>query len=125
MAYGGVNSSFFGAQNASYGVLISIGPGTASYSVANLGRTAGSGLEWMFLDNWSAKAEYMYYSLNPVFLYVGSTIHQRTIYGNGLVPGDITDLANFFSRTNFNGNIVRAGVNYHFNLPATPVVTKY
>jgi outer membrane immunogenic protein len=30
------------------------------------------------------------------------------------------------ARTRFNGNIVRAGLNYHFNLaPPPPVVAKY
>jgi outer membrane immunogenic protein len=69
------------------------------------GWTAGGGVEWAFLPNWSAKVEYLYTDLN-------------SNSGNG---------CEFFGdhcQTRF--NTVRAGVNYHFNMFApAPVVAKY
>jgi outer membrane immunogenic protein len=68
----------------------------------------------MFLPNWSAKAEYLYYSLS-----------------NGYASTTIADTANTWAygigaSRSFNGNIVRAGVNYHFNWGApAAVVAKY
>jgi outer membrane immunogenic protein len=56
MAYGGVSSSFFGAQNPSSGVITSNGPGTTNYSGTHLGWTAGAGLEWMFLGQLERKS---------------------------------------------------------------------
>jgi outer membrane immunogenic protein len=54
--------------------------------------TIGGGVEWMFIQNWSAKLEY---------LYIDSGTTSVTLFG-----------------TTFNGrvkdNIVRAGLNYHF-----------
>jgi outer membrane immunogenic protein len=76
----------------------------ASVSKTKVGWTAGAGAEWMFARNWSAKLEYLYIDLgsdsaignvtvnqvlNPPFA-VGYTWHTRE-------------------------NIVRVGVNYHFN----------
>jgi outer membrane immunogenic protein len=54
------------------------------------GWTVGGGIEWAFMNNWSAKAEYLYID-----------------FGNGpavsaFVSGKMTD------------NIARLGVNYHF-----------
>ena len=40
--------------------------GNANYSNTQVGYTAGGGFEWMFLPNWSAKAEYIYYNLGNV-----------------------------------------------------------
>jgi outer membrane immunogenic protein len=80
----------------------------------------------MFLPNWSAKVEYLYYDLGSVtqnFALVASD----PIYGpdqasgggaNAIFGGQV--------RARINGNIVRAGVNYHFNWGApAPVVAKY
>jgi len=71
-------------------------------------------LEWMFLPNWSAKAEYLYYSL-----------------ANGNISGGVIDTTlgqwgyGITGTRSYNGNIVRAGVNYHFNFASAPVVAKY
>ena len=54
------------------------------------GWTAGGGVEWSFYPRWSAKLEYLYAS-----------------YDNAGYSGTITE-------TQFDENIVRAGVNYHF-----------
>jgi outer membrane immunogenic protein len=83
------------------------------------GWTAGGGVEWMFWPNWSAKVEYLYYHLGSV------------TYSNGtlasLVTGTTIPAFTNVSATHasFNGNVVRAGVDYHFNLAPPPVVAKY
>ena len=64
------------------------------------GWTGGAGIEWGFAPNWSAKAEYLYVSLQD----------SRFVTPN-LGPG--------FNRSNvpLNDNIVRAGVNLRFGAP--------
>jgi outer membrane immunogenic protein len=71
------------------------------------GWTAGGGLEYAFLPNWSAKVEYLFTEL--------SRSNNNWNWGFGW---------NWNRRTQF--HTVRAGVNYHFNLftPA-PVVARY
>jgi outer membrane immunogenic protein len=74
--------------------------GTELYGV---GWTAGAGIEYMFAQNWSLKAEALYYDLG------------RRNYGvdNGLVIN---------SRQT--GVVARGGINYHFNWGG-PVVARY
>jgi outer membrane immunogenic protein len=110
-AYGGVSSTVWLATSGTDGTG---GGGSLAYSNTQAGWTAGGGLEWMFMPNWSAKAEYLYYSLS-----------------NGYASTTIADTANTWAygigaSRSFNGNIVRAGVNYHFNWGApAAVVAKY
>ena len=70
----------------------------------------------MFAPNWSAKAEYLYYSLSNAN---ANTTIADTQSGSALWTYGVSG-----SRS-FNGNIVRAGVNYHFNFASAPVVAKY
>jgi outer membrane immunogenic protein len=74
----------------------------ASISTTKVGWTAGAGAEWMFARNWSAKLEYLYVDL-----------------GSESAIADIVPLINPVLKVgytwNFRENIVRAGVNYHFN----------
>jgi len=78
-----------------------------SYTNSRTGWTAGGGLEWMFAPNWSAKVEYLYADLSSG----GATGTFGWNYGYHFHP-EI--------------NIVRAGVNYHFNWAApAPVLAKY
>ena len=70
LAYGGVSSSasVFQANNDCSSPLPGpcLAPATStggSYSSTRVGWTAGGGIEWMFLPNWSAKFEYLYYDL--------------------------------------------------------------
>lgn len=87
------------------------------FSNTLVGWTAGGGAEWQFMPNWSVKVEYLYYDLG------------RETFGMTPLafasPGLLYS-SSPFSTTRFNGNIVRAGLNYHFNWgwPA-PVVAKY
>jgi outer membrane immunogenic protein len=73
----------------------------------------------MFMPNWSAKLEYLYYDLGSVTT--------PTAFVDGFTNGHNPSWSYASNATaHFNGNIVRAGVNYHFNwgAPAT-VVAKY
>jgi outer membrane immunogenic protein len=123
LAYGGVNA------RTSFAAAESLGPaiyppvfGASNFSNSRVGWTAGGGLEWLFAPNWSLKVEYLYYDLGRVTS--GLTLTQI----NNVAPGGPAPwgVAAVHSSTRFNGNIVRAGLNYHFNLwgPA-PVVAKY
>jgi outer membrane immunogenic protein len=113
LAYGGVS------VNNSFVTIHNIAPpstafGGASFSDTRVGWTAGGGLEWMFWPNWSAKVEYLYYDLGTVST-ATAAVRPNLVWG-------------YASQTTqrFNGNIVRAGVNYHFNWGApAPVVAKY
>jgi outer membrane immunogenic protein len=55
------------------------------------GWTGGVGIETMFLPNWSAKLEYLHYDLGNSGQYSGIRVEDR-------------------------GDIIRAGINYHFDL---------
>jgi len=93
-----------------------VGTSSSAFSDTRVGWTAGGGVEWLFLPKWSAKVEYLYYDLGAV-----STSSVISFTG---IPVPVAATA---STTRFNGHVVRAGVNYHFNLfsPAAPVVAKY
>ena len=68
---------------------------SASSSKDQFGWTAGAGLEYAFLGNWSAKLEYLYVDLGSANL------------GTTAVANNVT----------FKENIVRAGLNYKFSGP--------
>ena len=95
----------YGTVGFAYGG-ISAGGGSTTAT----GWTAGGGVEWLFLPNWSAKLEY---------LYVDATSSNYN-NNNGWIAGW------GFSNRSPAINVVRAGVNYHFNWAApAPVVGKY
>jgi outer membrane immunogenic protein len=78
-----------------------------SFSNTRTGWTAGGGVEWLFAPHWSAKAEYLYVDLDSN----GRTGTFGWTWGNHFHP---------------QLNVVRVGVNYHFNFAApAPVVAKY
>ena len=83
-------------------------------SATQTGWTAGGGVEWMFMPNWSAKAEYLYTDVSG-----GGNNNNNWLYQNNLGLG----LNSVNNHTRW--NTVRAGVNYHFNWGAAPVVAKY
>ena len=89
-----------------------------SISNSRVGWTAGGGGEWLFAPNWSVKVEYLYYNL-------GSVSYGLTPLQNFNTAGTLFTNGAPFSRTSFRGNIVRAGLNYHFNLLPAPIVAKY
>ncbi len=97
-----------------------------------LGYTVGGGVEWMLSSNWSLKGEALYYNLGNMNVstiamapssygsfrgYVEDVQTWQAAAGAGIVSGTTT--------VNYQGIIARAGVNYHFNFGAAPVVAKY
>ena len=125
LAYGGVNARIQNTQfwTTTGGVQLganSVMSGTGSYSATQVGWAAGGGLEWMFMPNWSAKAEYLYYDLGRVS---GNVVNNY--YGTGTFAGSngIQNITNYTARAS--GNIIRAGVNYHLNFATAPVIAKF
>jgi outer membrane immunogenic protein len=128
LAYGGVslNAGYWSAAPtiSRLAELNDAWGGMGNYSTTRSGWTAGGGLEWMFMPNWSAKVEYLYYDLGTVALSLspaGSVINAP----NDPRYGQHWWLNASQVSARFNGNVVRAGVNYHFNFGAAPVVAKY
>jgi outer membrane immunogenic protein len=70
---------------------------SGSDSATKTGWTVGGGFEWAFVNNWSAKAEYLYYDLG----------NHTLISSVGANPG--FPVQNEFQT---NGHIVRVGINY-------------
>jgi outer membrane immunogenic protein len=83
------------------------------------GWTAGGGAEWMFMPNWSLKAEALYWDLGRMNV-------QTASYG---VSGNANTVANTVgwgrSSVSYQGVQAKVGVNYHFNWGAAPIVAKY
>ena len=89
--------------------------GAARNSEVKVGWALGGGAEWMFMPNWSAKAEYLYTDVSG-----GGTNNNWANFGawnSGIGINSVNNHTRW--------NTVRAGVNYHFNWGAAPVVAKY
>jgi outer membrane immunogenic protein len=92
----------YGTAGFAYG-----GVYAGGYNNTRTGWTAGGGLEWMMAPNISVKVEYLYADLSSG----GVTGGFGWNYGYNMHP---------------EVNIVRAGVNYHFNWAApAPILAKY
>jgi outer membrane immunogenic protein len=95
------------------------GGGWARFSSVGTGWTAGGGVEWMFMPNWSAKVEYLYTDLGNFNRNAGWLTGGYGDWGWVSGGGD----------RQFRFNTVRAGVNWHFNFGGTgggaPVLAKY
>ncbi len=74
----------------------SVDPGALSASKTKLGWTIGGGLEYAFLGNWTAKAEYLYVDLGRF---------------------DTGFAAPLTANVNFKEHLVRVGLNYKFSGP--------
>lgn len=136
LAYGTGGFAYGGASFSSSVTQIGIpdvmtGPSTYNFDPPNwfqgysnnnsvrVGWNAGGGLEWMFTKNMSAKLEYIYYDL-------GSVVNNfNSIRPDTVKPIPIALITQSNSITRFNGNIVRAGLNYHFNFASAPAVAKF
>ena len=96
----------------------------SSYSDTRTGWTAGGGVEWMFLPNWSAKLEYLYYDLGSIN---SSSGFSGSFFNPALAPANGPFFLNgAWTSARFEGHIIRAGANYHFNWAApAPVLAKY
>jgi outer membrane immunogenic protein len=112
LAYGGLKSSTSISQTlpADFMDVVLFPGANSSISETRAGWTAGGGLEWMFIPQWSVKAEYLYYDLGSV-TYNGLLVDAFT-KPNPAAPAFFTN--NVQTTTRFNGNIVRLGLNYHF-----------
>jgi outer membrane immunogenic protein len=89
-------------------------PGFASGSFSGIraGWTAGGGLEWMFLPNWSAKLEYLHYDLGSATYATGGYSFDTTptrLVGTGFLTIATS------ATEHFSGDIVRVGLNYQFH----------
>jgi len=80
------------------------------------GWTVGGGLEWMFVRNWSIRAEYLYVQLDGN----GGQVLNTTVLGPSALPNDAMRLDAGRDKL----NIVRVGLDYKFDWGG-PVVAKY
>ena len=106
-AGGLVNPSLllYGTGGFAYG-----GLDVAGISTTGAGWTVGAGGEWMFARNWSAKLEYLY--MNPT----GGSANA--------ISGAFSTGAS--SKLSPAVNVVRGGLNYHFDLASpAPVIASY
>jgi outer membrane immunogenic protein len=76
------------------------------------GWTAGGGLEYLFWQNWSAKVEYLFVDLYP------NNNNNNIFFGfNGF---------GWVNNRHLEANVVRVGLNWHFNFnPPPPVLARY
>jgi outer membrane immunogenic protein len=95
----------YGTGGFAYGEVRS-GGWWSNWRRTETGWTAGGGVEWAFLPNWSAKVEYLYTDLSS---------NNDGGWGWG-----------WGNNRHFRFNTIRAGVNYHFNFGSpAPVVARY
>ena len=101
------------------GNIVALGGGSASLSQMRAGFSVGGGFEWMFMPGLSAKAEYLYYDL-------GCHSLDMPQYSVNLPTGAaLANMATSF-RTRADGQLVRAGLNYHFDwAEPAPLVARY
>jgi len=129
LAYGGANlsASYFATDVGAFSPFAVPVFGGSSYSDTRVGWTVGGGLEWMFMPNWSAKLEYLYYDLgtmtnSPSFSTL--TFNPALALAAGASP--VFGLTGQQSWASYRSHVVRVGVNYHFNWGApAPVLAKY
>jgi outer membrane immunogenic protein len=104
-----------------------VGGGNKSQTL--VGWNVGGGLEWMFMPNWSLKAEAIYWNMGNMTLPTVALAAAPYDYPHS--SGDSSwyssgATAIGATRVNYQGVIARAGVNYHFNWgSAAPIVAKY
>ena len=96
-------------------------PSYQSINNVSVGWTAGGGAEWMFLQNWSAKVEAIYYNLGSQNV----TGQYSPLLNERYTQSLFAFIAAARTNVTYNGIIARAGVNYHFNLGSAPVVAKF
>lgn len=120
-AYGGVSSANNFTTVVSDPIDGAYGAAVARSNSSSLltGWTAGGGVEWSpnNFPAWSMKVEYLYTDLGSV---------TSSAYGLGPANGGQKYMLNGISNTNaYRFNLVRAGINYHFNTASVPVIAKF
>jgi opacity protein-like surface antigen len=121
LAYGGAsfNGQGMGGEFTPAGAFTGVGFGASDYSATKVGYSVGAGLEWMFMPNWSVKAEYLYYNLGK-FSTNGPHLDVN------VATSAVSSTTAVNEAGHIDGHIVRAGVNYHFNWAApASIVAKY
>jgi outer membrane immunogenic protein len=89
------------------GAFANVKPSTAALPYGGgteAGWTAGGGIEYAMTDNWSAKVEYLYVSLESATCNASACAAPAAVPAFALAPATVS----------FHENIVRAGVNYKF-----------
>jgi outer membrane immunogenic protein len=103
---------------------IFVGGGSQSSVLA--GWNVGGGLEWMFMPNWSLKAEGIYWNMGNRNVSTSAVAFAPTT--NNVTydqPSSIGAYAFGNTNVNYQGVIVRMGVNYHFELASALNVVKF
>jgi hemolysin activation/secretion protein/opacity protein-like surface antigen len=118
LAYGHVSSNTLIAQRwgGEAGLFFDSTGSAGRYSGMRIGWTLGAGLEWMFSPSLSLKGEFLYYDL-------GSASYIQNPLLTSIVPLTPVSTVLPFTRTQFNGDVIRAGLNYHFGQPAAAVAS--
>jgi outer membrane immunogenic protein len=109
LAYGGVSASTNVSQTLTGASAVAppTWAGAGAFSDTRFGWAAGAGLEWMFAPNWTTKVEYLHYDLGSV------NYGASPLVTNAAAASPFT-INNLQSSARFNGDIVRAGLNYKF-----------
>lgn len=127
-AYGGVHATatHILTFTDSFPTLYPTFGGVGRTSRTLVGWTAGGGVEWMFMPNWSLKAEAVYYDLGRAS-FNSTAIGAVDPDGTNLngIPGAVLFSNIPTTRVKYDGVIARAGVNYHFNWVTAPVLAKF
>jgi outer membrane immunogenic protein len=89
-------------------------PGSSSFSSTRVGWTLGTGFEYAFAPNWTARAEYRYTDYGNF----SDTIVTNAALANG--QWDLTT-----ARHSVNESVVRVGIAYKFGAPVSAVAAKY
>lgn len=117
VAFGGVRAGTNIAQLFDGGWFQDVYLANGRKAALKAGWTAGGGVEWMFAEGWSAKVEHLYYDLgrasHALSPLVNANCWQSVCYGNAVRAS-----------ARFNGHVVRAGLNYHFNLDDPPALVR-
>ena len=125
LAYGGVTAanSYVSVNNASGLAPTVYGP---QYTGTLTGWTAGGGVEWAISPEWTVKADYLHYNLGAVS--ANNVASSNTWSPYVANPGYSATGWGSFAAANasFSGNLIRAGVNRHFNdVSNAPVMAGY
>ena len=119
---------------AAKGLSVALANTAQSFRVSDtkVGGTIGGGFEWMMAPNWSVKAEALYYdlgsvtvttplttSINPITASIPATVAGTSTAGVTGAINKFTGAATVSNvattHINFQGVIIRLGLNYHFN----------
>ena len=107
LAYGDVHASASLYQSSADGTFIGSGSGNATSGLSQLlaGWTAGGGVEWMFIQGWSVKLEYLHYDL-------GTSTSSFTWSALDQIIGGVYQTERTSVHGANQGNIARVGVNW-------------